>query len=148
MVKRIALISLIGALGLGAASFMGGCRHGAPHKGAVLMMDYLTEALDLNEEQQTLAESYRDEILSRVLAARSEKQALHDEIKAQLGSEAIDTTRMKSLLAEHRAKMDDVVELAVDRVAEFHQVLTPEQRRKLVSKLEKFDAWHRHEWRE
>ena len=64
---------------------------------------------------------------------------MHDELKRQLSGNTIDTVRVKTLIAEHRAGMDDVIDLVVDRMAEFHATLLPEQREKLVSKLEKFE---------
>ncbi len=147
MLRTITLITVVAALGLGSALFIG-CRHEGPQRGAAFMMDYLTEALDLDEAQQAKAAAYKDEILAKVLAMRSENKQMHDEIKAQLGSEEIDTTRVKEIVAGHRAKMDEVIDLVVDRVADFHRTLSPEQRAKLVEKLEKFDKWHHHGWHE
>jgi Spy/CpxP family protein refolding chaperone len=141
MLRTITIITVIAVLGLGSALFFG-CRHDGPHKGAAFMMDYLTEALDLNEEQQTRANAIRDEILIKAQAMRSGKKQMHDELKAQLSSTKIDTTRVKELVAEHRAEMDEMIDLVVDRIADFHQTLSPEQRNKLLEKLEKFEKWH------
>ena len=145
MLRTITLITVVGVLGLGSALFVG-CRHHGPHKGAAFMMDYMTEALNLNEEQQAKANAYKDEILAKTAAMRSEKKQMHDEIKAQLSSEEIDTSRVKELVAEHRAGMDEVIDLLVDRIADFHRTLSPEQRDKLVEKLEKFEKWHHRGW--
>jgi Spy/CpxP family protein refolding chaperone len=112
------------------------------------MMDYLTETLDLNEEQQAKANAIRDEILAKAKAMHSDKEQVHDEIKAQLSSEEIDTARVKELVAERRARMDDMIDLVVDRIADFHRTLSPEQRDKLIEKLEKFEKWHHHRWHE
>jgi hypothetical protein len=38
--------------------------------------------------------------------------------------------------------MDDLIDLMVVRISEFHRTLTPEQKEKLVSKLEDFHKWH------
>ena len=145
MLRTITLVTVVAVLviGLGSALFIG-CRHDGPHKGAAFMMDYMTEALDLNEDQQAKATAYKDEILTKVSSMRSEKKQMHDEIKAQLSSPEINTTRVKELVAEHRAGMDEVVDLVVNRIADFHRTLSPEQRDKLVAKLEKFEKWHHH----
>jgi Spy/CpxP family protein refolding chaperone len=145
MLRTGTIIAIVAILGLGSALFVG-CNHRGHHRGAAFMMDYMSEALDLNEEQQTLANTYKDEILAKVKAMHSEKKTMHDEIKAQLSGDAIDTVRVKALVSEHRAGMDDVVNLVIDRVAEFHATLSPEQRTKLVAKLEKFEKRHQREW--
>lgn len=146
MLRTLTVITVVGVLGLGSALFIG-CRHEGPHKGAAFMMDYMTEALDLTKEQLAKVNAYKDEVMTKVVAMRSEKKQLHEEIKAQLRREEIDTTRIKELVAEQRAKMDEVIDLMVDRIADFHRTLTPEQRDKLAAKLEKFEKWHdrRHE---
>ena len=112
------------------------------------MLDYMSEALDLNEDQQAMASSYKDEIMAKVKSMHSDKKQMHDEIKTQLTGESIDKERVKALVAEHRAGMDEVIDLVVERVADFHATLSPEQRTKLVNKLEKFEKRHRCNWEE
>lgn len=143
MVRTLTIIALFAVLGLGSAAFVG-CQHRGHERGAAFMMDYMAEALDLNEDQQTMANLYKDEIMAKVKDMHADKKQMHDEIKAQLAGAAIDTVRVKELVSEHRAGMDDVVNLIVDRIAEFHATLSPEQRTKLVAKLEKFEK--RHSW--
>jgi Spy/CpxP family protein refolding chaperone len=137
MMRILTIVSLIAVMGLGSALFVG-CNHRGHDRGAAFMLDYMAEALDLNEDQQAMASSYKDEIMAKVKSMHSEKKQMHDEIKTQLAGETIDKLRVKALVAEHRAGMDEMIDLAVDRVAEFHATLSPEQRTKLISKLEKF----------
>ena len=145
MLRTLTIIALIAVLGVGSAVFVG-CRHPGHQRGAAFMTDYMVEALDLTEVQQAMANSYKDEILAKVKATHSEKKKMHDELKSQLSGDTIDTDRVKELIAEHRAGMDGVIDLVVDQVAEFHATLSPEQREKLVSKLEKFEKRHQTEW--
>ena len=145
MLRTLTIIAVVAFIGIGSVFFVG-CQHRGHQRGAAFMMDYMAEALDLTETQQAMANSYKDEILAKVKAKHSEKKKMHDELKAQLSSDTIDTVRVKALVTEHRAGMDDVIDLIVDRVAEFHATLSPEQREKLVSKLEKFEKRHQTEW--
>jgi Spy/CpxP family protein refolding chaperone len=147
MLRTLIFTVLIGILGVGSLVFVG-CRHPGHQRGAAFMMDYMAEALDLTDTQQTMANSYKDEILAKIETRHSEKKKLHDELKNQLGSDTIDTVRVKTLIAEHRSGMDDVIDLVVDRIADFHATLSPEQREKLVSKLEKFEKKRRCNWAE
>jgi Spy/CpxP family protein refolding chaperone len=147
MVRTLTIIAVIAVLGLGSVLFVG-CNHRGHDRGAAFMLDYMAEALDLNEDQQAMASSYKDEIMAKVKSMHSEKKQMHDEIKTQLAGKSIDKLRVKALVAEHRAGMDEVIDLVVDRVADFHATLSPEQRTKLVNKLEKFEKRHRCTWEE
>ena len=76
----------------------------------------------------------------------ADKESMREELVAQLRSEEIDQERVKTLVAEHRAKMDEIVDLIVVRLAEFHKTLTPEQKEKLITKIETFKKWHGKGW--
>jgi Spy/CpxP family protein refolding chaperone len=147
MKKTLAIFALIGVIGLGSALIVG-CHHRGPDRGAAFMLDYMAEALDLTEDQQATVNLYKDEIMARVKDMHSEKKQMYSEIKAQLAGDAIDRVRVKALVAEHRDRMDEVINLIVDRVADFHATLSPDQRTKLVNKMEKFEKKYRHGWKE
>jgi Spy/CpxP family protein refolding chaperone len=71
---------------------------------------------------------------------------MHEELVAQLRSEEIDQVRVKAVIAERRAQMDEIVDLIVVRLAEFHKTLTSEQKEKLIAKIETFKKWHHRDW--
>ena len=141
MVKKGLYILMIGMLISGVAMFSGCRRHSHGHK-AAFMVDYISETLDLNESQQAQLDQAKDEIMAKAQQMHADKASMHEELVAQLRSEEIDQVRVKELVAEHRAKMDEIVDLTVARLAEFHKTLTPEQKEKLISKIETFKKWH------
>lgn len=118
------------------------CKHHSDRTGFVF--DYITEVLDLNDAQQQKLDSIRKEIAAKVEVMHEDKEEMHSTLKEQLLSEAVDKEIIGQLVADHRTKMDSILELAIDRLADFHADLTPEQRTKLVAKLEKFEKHHRH----
>jgi len=141
MVKKGLYILLIGMLISGVALFSGCRRHYHAHK-AEFMVDYISETLDLNESQQAQLDQIKDELMTKAQQMHTDKESMHGELVAQLRSEEIDQERVKALIAEHRAKMDEIIDLAVVRLAEFHKTLTPEQKEKLIAKIETFKKWH------
>ena len=143
--RTLTIITILTLVGLGSALFVG-CHHRGGHRGADFMVDYMTEVLDLTEDQEEMADAYKNEILAKAKEMRADKQQIHAEIKAQLGSEEIDTERVKALMVEHRQGMEVVMNLAVERIAEFHATLSPEQRAKLVAKLEKWEKRCSRNW--
>ena len=63
----------------------------------------------------------------------SGSRSADDDLRAMIDDE---------LVAQHRARMDEFVDLAVDRVIAFHSTLTAEQKEKLAGKIEKFHRYH------
>ena len=141
MVKKAFYISLIGLLVSGVAMLSGCRRHSHAHK-AEFMVDYISETLDLNEDQQAQLDQIKDELLAKAQGMHGDKASMHAELVTQLRSEEIDQELVKAKIAEHRAKMDEIVDLIVVHLAEFHKTLTPEQKEKLIAKIETFKKWH------
>jgi Spy/CpxP family protein refolding chaperone len=141
MVRKGLYILLIGILISGVGLFSGCRRHSHGHK-AEFMVDYISEALDLNESQQAQLDQIKDELMAKAKGMHADKESLHEELVTQLRSEEIDQVRVKAVIAEHREKMDEIIDLVVVRLAEFHKTLTAEQKEKLIAKIETFKKWH------
>ncbi|MBU1567546.1 MAG: periplasmic heavy metal sensor [Proteobacteria bacterium] len=118
----------------------GGCRHGH-HKAEHIdfIVDYLEETLDLDTAQQAKLAEIRKEFTEKVTTLKGSRQKMRPMVKEQLAADKIDAKVIKQAIALHRQELDSVMDLAVDRLAEFHAILTPAQRQKLINKLEK---WH------
>jgi len=145
MLKKGLNISMIALLIAGVAGFSGCRRHSHAHK-AEFMVDYISEALDLTESQQEELNQIKDELMEKARQMHADKESMHAELVAQLRSEEIDQALVKARIAEHRAQMDDIIDLIVVRFAEFHKTLTAKQKEKLIAKLETFKKWHGKGW--
>lgn len=145
MVKNGLYLSLIALLVVGMAGFTG-CRRHSPGQKAEFMVDYVSETLDLNESQRAHLDQIKDELLEKGVQMRADKAAMHSELLTQLRGEEIDQDLLKSMVTEHRIKMEELIDLAIVKLADFHKTLTPEQREKLVAKLESFKKWHGRGW--
>ena len=133
----VLMVSLIFGVGL-----FSGCRNHGHGRGAEFAVDYVTEVLDLTDEQQAHLNQIKAEFMEKRDQMRANKAKHHDEIIALLGSEEIDQERVRVIIAEHRVQMDEMIDLAVVRISEFHRTLTPEQKAKLVKKVESFSKYH------
>ena len=145
MVKKGLYLSMIAVLLLGVAG-LAGCRRHSPEHKAEFIMDYVSESLDLNASQHAHLEQIKDELMEKGFQMHADKAAMHEEFVTQLRSEEIDQERIKAMVAKRRAQMDELIDLGIVRLAEFHKTLSPEQREKLVAKLESFKKWHGHDW--
>ena len=145
MLKKGLYLSLIAFLLIGIAGFTG-CRRHSPDQKAEFMVDYVSETLDLSESQRAHLDQIKDEMIEKGMQMRADKTAMHAELVVQLRSEEIDQDRLKAMVNDHKNKMEELIDLGIVRLAEFHKTLTPEQREKLVAKLESFKKWHGHDW--
>ncbi len=145
MVKKGLHFTLVAFLVFGVV-FFSGCRRSGGLNRAEFAIDYVTEVLDLNEAQQEQLNRIKDELVEKGRQMHADREAMHDEITVQLQSEEIDQERLKKLIADKRAQMNEMIDLMIVHLVEFHKTLTPEQRTKLVAKLESFSKWHRHGW--
>ena len=145
MVKKGLYLSIIVVFLISVAG-LAGCRRHSPHQKAEFMVDYVSETLDLNESQKEHLDQIKEELLEKGSRMHADKAAMHSELVSQLRSEEIDQERLKAMVTEHRVKMEEMIDLAIVKLAEFHKTLTPEQREKLVAKLESFKKWHGHGW--
>ena len=123
-----------------------GCRSHSPHGKAEFMVDYIAETLDLNEQQLTQLDGIKEEFLVKAKEMHAKKAAMRDEFMDELRKEQIDQEKIKGLIAQKRSHMDEMIDLAVVRLSEFHQTLSAEQREKLVAKLEWFHEKHQRHW--
>ena len=109
-------------------------------------MDYVSETLDLSESQRAHLDLIKEEMLEKAMEMRADKKTMHTELVAQLKSEKIDKDSLKAMVNDHKIKMEALIDLGIERLAEFHETLTHEQREKLVAKVESFKKWHGHGW--
>ncbi|MDX1707260.1 MAG: Spy/CpxP family protein refolding chaperone [Desulfobacterales bacterium] len=129
-----------------AALVFNGCRSHSPDHKAEFMVDYISETLDLNDNQRAQLDGIKEEFLAKAKDMHAKKEAMHAEFKAELLKEEIDQQRMKDLMAQKREQMAQIMDLAVERLAEFHKTLSAEQKEKLVAKLEWFHSKHNRRW--
>ncbi len=132
--KSIAALTVVGLCSL---LIFVGCKRNHHH--GAFALDYVVEVLDLTEAQEKKLDSIHEEIFAKVELMHKDKEKMHDTLKEQINSERIDKEVIRGLVKEHRAQMDSVIELAIDKLTDFHSELTPDQRAKLVAKLEKFE---------
>jgi Spy/CpxP family protein refolding chaperone len=135
MLKKGLIIAAIGVFIAGALLFSG-CRSQSDQGKAEFMVDYIAETLDLTEPQRAQLEGIKEEFVAKAETLRADRKAMHDAFMAELRKEEIDPQRLKELITQKQAQMSEILDLAVTRLAEFHRTLTPEQREKLVTKLE------------
>ncbi len=141
MVKKGLTIALICVFISGALVFSG-CRSHS-HQGKLeFVVDYIAETLDLTDPQREQLDGIKEEFMAKAKEMHAQKEAMHAEFMAELRKEDINQENLKGLIAQKRAQMDEMIDLAMTRLVEFHKTLSAEQREKLVAKIEYFHEKH------
>jgi len=136
MKKQSVIRSLkwVGVIVLGGVLFTG-CKPDPDHK-AGLMFDLVAYKLDLSDEQEVKWFAVRDEIKRLRDEARIEKQAHRQTLIDLVESDEMDQDQVFALFQLHQQKMAAVAPGVIEKLAEFHQTLNPDQKAKIVHKIE------------
>ena len=118
-------------------------RHGNdPEKHISKMIKIMGKKLELTETQKTQVKSLLDELAANHDDMKSMKEDIHKEIILQLGKDEVDVNALNILLDEKAATMNSMRYKVVDGFAEFHRILTLEQRKKLATHIKKYESRH------
>ena len=145
MLKKGLTIALICVFISGALIFTG-CRSHSHEGKAEFMIDYIAETLDLTDEQRVQLDGIKDEFIAKAKEMHAQKEVMHAAFMAELRKEEISRETLNGLIDQKRAQMEEFVNLALDRLIEFHKTLSSEQREKMVEKIEYFHEKHQSRW--
>jgi len=138
MLKKSIITGSIAIL-IVTALFFVGCRHRSPEDRVERLTQKIASELDLNENQRKQLDGYKNEFIAKGKEMRSRHDVFKNELIKQLKSDKFDPTEINGMISQHRTDMDAMISLFMTRFSEFHSTLTPEQKEKLVAKLEKFE---------
>jgi len=145
MLKRIVPIAAVAALIIAGALVVScGPRHyfcATPEERADMIVKMITGDLTLTKEQVEKVNKIKDEILARTKGLREDREAVHKEWIDLVKSDKLDRNRLASLINTRFDKYMALKPFFIDKMAEFHGILTPEQRVKVAEKMEKFHNW-------
>ena len=143
--KRKYVFPIIGLFAVLSVLVIAGCYHRTPEQRAEHVVKHLVSTLDLNAEQTAKLERMKEEFLAKrpdIQKMRAESMA---DIKEMMLSPQIDQARLNARTERIKAHTDDMIRFLSAKFAELHDMLTPEQRTKLVAELEKHAKRH-HRW--
>ena len=137
MVKKTTIGILIGILILATAGAVVYARAGSFVPGLVFdgMKARMIENLELTPEQVEKVEAMIDEIKDQIPDIRNHHQEIHEEFARQFTADTFDQDAVKSALEKKLVELKAMTDFMVSKVSEFHNILTPEQREKLVEHM-------------
>jgi protein CpxP len=103
-------------------------------------VDFLKKRLisefNLSASQAAELDDITADMAERHAEMRSGAHAFKAELIALMGQDQVSAADITNLLETRRPAMEDMMTLLAEKIADFHAILTPEQRAKLVAKME------------
>jgi Spy/CpxP family protein refolding chaperone len=127
----------------------GGSGHHSAEKHVEKLKEEITDRLELDEDQQQKL----DDITQRILVSAKEFQTVRTSTRetflSEFSKKEISRENLDQVIAQNRVRMDELIGVLADGIIEFHRMLTPEQRSKLVAEMEKHKEkghWYHRRW--
>ena len=135
--RSVKLILVICAGGL----FLAACQ---PHQGrhSGMMFDLVAYKLDLSEVQEEKLFAIKDEMKRLSREAMQEKQNHKQTLVDMINSDTLDQQQVLDMFQQHQEKIMAAAPSVIEKVAEFHASLTPDQKAKIVKKIESHESKH------
>lgn len=142
--RKIVIIAsaLLLVLGVIACGRMGHLRfmRASHEEKARMIVERVSSELQLREDQKQFLTTLKDDIISRVKQHAPQRRQIADQVLDMIKSERLDQDKLNRLFEQAHARRTEMRRFLIGKAAEFHAILTPQQREQLASKL---DGLHR-----
>jgi len=127
-----------------AALVMTGCHHATPEQRAERAVQHFVSTLDLDAGQTEKIQKMKADFLAQRPDIGKMRTETMKDLKEMMLSPVVDEARLNSRREMVQAQADSMIRFVFVRFAELHDLLTPEQRSKLVAEMEKHTERHYH----
>ena len=123
--------------------FAGGCKHRgchfskSPEEKIEYIVEHVSDELDMTEAQEVEVKKIAEEVHAKMQEHKGTKKEIYNTILAEVKSDNVDKEKMTSLFDKKMGEINEMKPFFIDKFAELHSILTPEQRVELAEKMEK-----------
>lgn len=135
--KRKTLIGA-GVFTLLAALSFAGCHHRSPEERIGWFLEDVSERLSLDATQRERLDEMARGFMERKKQMRADRESIRETLMSELRKDRMDRAVIDGVVIEKRRQLDEMADYLVESAIAFHEMLTAEQREKLVGELEKF----------
>ncbi len=143
--NRKYVLLIIGLFAVLSALVIAGCCHKTPEQRAEHIVKHLVSTLNLDSGQTAKLEKMKEEFLARRPDMAKMREESMADIKEMMLSPQIDQAKLNARMEKIQSHADDMIKFVSAKFAELHDLLTPDQRTKLVAEMEKH-AERYHHW--
>lgn|SRR5512143_3821031 len=123
----------------------GCCYHRTPEQRAERVVQHMVTNLKLDADQTAKLEKMKEEYLARRPDMVKMREETMKDFRELMLSPQLDQAKLNARREKIQAHADDLIRFVTDKFAEIHDMLTPEQRSRLVEDMEKH-AHRAHRW--
>ncbi len=146
IIITVGVISLL-LIGLAIAGGPGGGWHLTPEEKVGLVKSRIVEKLGLDDAQKSALDRITGEILAEHQQVSESREAFKSSFLALLQKENLTAEELKTLFDTKKPTIDNWMQMAAGHIAEFHRILTPEQRATLIDEIESYHGRRCRFWR-
>ena len=112
-------------------------RSSAPNEKRIAWMkEKITDRLELDEAQNEALDRFTGDLIEQHAQLHDLREEAKQTLREEFSRDTIDPERVQALIAKSRDNFDDITDFFAGWMVEFHQILTPEQRTKLITVIE------------
>ncbi len=138
--KKVVIISVsivcVALIGLAIAGPGHGRWHHTPEEKVEFLKSKISEKLELTDAQKMTLNRIGEEILAEHDQMESRRDTFQSDFMETLKNDSVTPEELKALFETKKPVIDDLMQMAAEHIAEFHSVLTPEQRATLIAEIE------------
>lgn len=121
----------------GGSSGLSGCAPHTPEQKAEWITSRISSQLDLNAAQKTKLEAVKQAILDLHKSHQADRTQLVDGLKQAILADHLEAKKVKAIMAQRQKLMNENFDAVFPKIADFHDSLTPAQKKKAATWVEK-----------
>lgn len=102
------------------------------------IIDKISEKLDLNTSQKTQVERLKAQIKEKMESQKPDRENMMKEFSEEFTKSTLDRNSILDHMKKNESKREEMKTFMIDKLVEFHAILTPEQRVKAVELMIEF----------
>jgi len=102
------------------------------------IIDKISEKLDLNTSQKTQVERLKAQIKEKMESQKPDRENMMKEFSEEFTKSTLDRNSILDHMKKNESKREEMKTFMIDKLVEFHAILTPEQRVKAVELMFEF----------
>ena len=108
----------------------------------MFMMDKITKELNLTTQQQTEVDKIKAEIKAKMESNKQNRGQGMTDFQNAFKQDNLDVQTLKDIEAKRETSRQEMKDFIMGEIVKFHDILTPEQRAKLVDKMNEMKDKH------
>ncbi len=142
MKKRMLILGTVGLMVLGTAFAVGASKNYSgwcgSHDGGQGKIDRIANKLDLDVTQKDKLEAVQESFLEVRQAMSQARGQTFDQVLDLISSETLDQSQVQGIVKRHQSIVEEFTPKVTTKIADFHAVLTPEQKSRAAEFLQKW----------